>query len=424
MGTKVAPVCTIAPAPCLAQVQPVNRFVTIAVRVAALCSLVAACERRGKLEPPMCDVNEAGISDSTIGPLHIDEALPALRVRCPAVADTLVAAVGSAGGTPALRLTVVGAPVIIRQGSNKVTALHVASPFFRTNDSLGVGTSIAKFRNVPGIRVSKPPGASAILLDRRRCGVTYELSGWGSLPPLPDDPPLGGAVLSSWPDSIVVRGVTVTGCRGVTRDLGVDSISEALADSAHPVVDSTPDMPLPSELPTQPPAPVARARGDTGAISATPSELAELSAKLDVPVQGITRAQLRDTYAESRGGRVHEALDIPAARGTPVIAATDGKVLKLFNSKAGGLMVYTSDASARFVLLYGHLDRYANGLSEGMPLKRGQVIGYVGTTGNAPIGTPHLHFAVLRGRPNVSWWSGTPVNPYPLLVPARRSTGG
>jgi hypothetical protein len=324
-----------------------------------------------------------------------------------------------------LRLTVVGAPVIIRQESNKVSALHVASPFFRTNDSLGVGTSIAKFRDVPGIRVSKAPGASAILLDRRRCGVTYELSGWGSTPPLPDDPPLGGAVLSNWPDSIVVRGVTVTGCRGVTRDLGVDSISEALADSAHLVVDSTSDMPLPSELPTRPPEPVARGtRADTGAISATPSELADLSAKLDVPVQGITRAQLRDTYAESRGGHVHEALDIPAARGTPVLAATDGKVLKLFNSKAGGLMVYATDASERFVLLYGHLDRYADGLSDGMRLRRGQVIGYVGTTGNAPIATPHLHFAILRGRPNVSWWSGTAVNPYPLLVPARRSSGG
>jgi murein DD-endopeptidase MepM/ murein hydrolase activator NlpD len=162
-------------------------------------------------------------------------------------------------------------------------------------------------------------------------------------------------------------------------------------------------------------------RTDTGSIAATPLELADLSARLDVPVQGIRRPQLRDTYAESRGGRAHEALDIPAARGTTVISATDGRVLRLFNSKSGGLMVYAADASERFILLYGHLDRYANGLSDGMRLERGQVIGYVGTTGNAPIGTPHLHFAILRGRPSVSWWSGTPVNPYPLLVPGGRS---
>jgi len=395
-----------------------HRYVAFALGI-ALSSVVAACERRGKLESSTCDVNEAGISDSTIGPLHLDEALPALRVRCPAVGDTLVAAAGSAGGTPALRLIVVGAPVIIRHDGTKVTELHVTSPFFRTNDSLGPGTSVAKFRNRPGIRVSKAVGAPyAVLLDRRRCGVAYELSGWGgSAPPLTDsDSLVRGAALASWPDSIVVRAVTVSGCHGVTRDIGVDSISESLADSALPPVDTSPDMPLPSELPKLP----AAARADTGSISATPRELADLSAKLDVPVQGVTRPQLRDTYAETRGGRVHEALDIPAGRGAAVIAATDGRVLKLFNSKAGGLMVYTTDPSERFILLYGHLDSYATALREGMPLERGQVIGYVGTTGNAPIGTPHLHFAILRGRPNVAWWFGTPVNPYYLLVPSSR----
>ena len=117
---------------------------------------------------------------------------------------------------------------------------------------------------------------------------------------------------------------------------------------------------------------------------------------------------------------MHEALDIPAARGTPVQSAADGRVLKLFTSKPGGLMVYAADASDRFVLLYGHLDRYADGLREGMRLERGKVIGYVGTTGNASAGAPHLHFAILRGRPNVRWWDGVPVNPYPLLIPAGR----
>jgi murein DD-endopeptidase MepM/ murein hydrolase activator NlpD len=159
-------------------------------------------------------------------------------------------------------------------------------------------------------------------------------------------------------------------------------------------------------------------KADTG-LSATPQELSQLSATLEVPVQGVTRAQLRDTYAEPRGGRVHEALDILAPRGTPVLSATGGRLLKLFNSKAGGLMVYATDASEHFLLLYGHLDSYADGLSEGMRLERGQVIGYVGTTGNAPVGTPHLHFGILRGQPNVSWSRGMPVNPYPLLVPGR-----
>ena len=159
-------------------------------------------------------------------------------------------------------------------------------------------------------------------------------------------------------------------------------------------------------------------KANTGAV-VTPAELSALSAQLEVPVQGVTRAELRDTYAEARGDRVHEALDILAARGTPVLSATNGRVLKLFNSKAGGLMVYATDASERFILLYGHLDGYAPGLRDGMRLERGQVIGYVGTSGNAPPATPHLHFGILRGQPNVSWSRGVPINPYPLLVNER-----
>jgi murein DD-endopeptidase MepM/ murein hydrolase activator NlpD len=151
----------------------------------------------------------------------------------------------------------------------------------------------------------------------------------------------------------------------------------------------------------------------------TPRQLADLSAALDVPLQGTTPAQLRDTYAEPRGDHLHEALDILAPRGTPVVSATDGRLLKLFHSKAGGLMVYAMDTSELFILLYGHLEGYAIGLWEGMPLERGQVIGYVGTSGNAPVGTPHLHFAILRGQPLVSWSVGAPVNPYPLLVPPK-----
>jgi hypothetical protein len=191
---------------------------------------------------------------------------------------------------------------------------------------------------------------------------------------------------------------------------------ETLAAYVPTVVDSSGSQPSSPEVVIAPAEPNPPATGtDTGSF-ATPLELADLSARLDVPVQGITRAQLRDTYAEPRSSRVHEALDIPAPRGTPVLSATDGRLLKLFNSKPGGLMVYATDTSERFILLYGHLDSYGEGLSDGMRLQRGQVIGYVGTTGNAPIGTPHLHFAILRGNPKASWSKGTPVNPYPLLV--------
>jgi peptidoglycan LD-endopeptidase LytH len=151
-------------------------------------------------------------------------------------------------------------------------------------------------------------------------------------------------------------------------------------------------------------------------LVATARELKELSAALGIPVQGVVRADLRDSYTESRGDRSHEAIDILVARGTPVLSAADGRVLRLFDSKPGGLMVYATDASERFILLYGHLDGYAPGIVDGMTIRRGQVIGYVGTTGNASEDTPHLHFGILRGRPDVSWSKGVAANPFPLLV--------
>ena len=122
---------------------------------------------------------------------------------------------------------------------------------------------------------------------------------------------------------------------------------------------------------------------------------------------GVHPKDLLDTFNEARGSRRHNALDIPAPRGTPVISATAGKVLRVFSSEAGGLMVYASDPTDRFVLMYAHLDRYANGLADGMPLQRGDTIGFVGTTGNAP---PNARTSNI-GR----WWTGMPVDPRPLL---------
>ncbi|HET7434247.1 MAG TPA: M23 family metallopeptidase [Thermoanaerobaculia bacterium] len=135
-----------------------------------------------------------------------------------------------------------------------------------------------------------------------------------------------------------------------------------------------------------------------------------------VPVAGIERSALRDMFNEVRGNRRHEAIDILAPRGTPVIATDDGFVKKLFTSVPGGLTIYQFDPDQRYCYYYAHLDRYADGLHEGQQLHTGDVIGYVGTTGNAPKDTPHLHFALIRLDADRRWWKGTYVNPYPALA--------
>jgi murein DD-endopeptidase MepM/ murein hydrolase activator NlpD len=134
-------------------------------------------------------------------------------------------------------------------------------------------------------------------------------------------------------------------------------------------------------------------------------------------VQGVQASDLRDTYSEARsGGRTHNAIDILAPYGTPVVASVDGTIRKLFTSKAGGLTIYQFDRDESRVYYYAHLERYADGLAEGQVVARGTVIGYVGTSGNAPIGTPHLHFAIEDLPPTKEWWKGEPINPYPLLT--------
>ena len=156
-------------------------------------------------------------------------------------------------------------------------------------------------------------------------------------------------------------------------------------------------------------------RDTTNPPIARDDELAALAATLTIPVAGVKAEELLDTFNEMRGERRHDALDVPAPRGTPVLSATDGRVLRVFTSERGGLMIYAADASERFVLMYAHLDRYADGMSDGVALQRGQVIGYVGTTGNAPPNVPHLHFAIARSTDVSRWWEGTPVDALPLL---------
>jgi murein DD-endopeptidase MepM/ murein hydrolase activator NlpD len=135
---------------------------------------------------------------------------------------------------------------------------------------------------------------------------------------------------------------------------------------------------------------------------------------LALPVEGLDRKTLRDTFAEGRAGHVHEAIDILAPRGTPVVAVEDGHIEKLFTSKQGGLTIYQFDPGGRYCYYYAHLDRYAAGLTQGQRVKRGQVIGYVGVSGNAAPQTPHLHFTIFKLAADKRWWRGAPINPFPL----------
>ena len=152
------------------------------------------------------------------------------------------------------------------------------------------------------------------------------------------------------------------------------------------------------------------------AAGATPAAPATVPGKLLVPVQGIRSAELTDTFYQPRGEqRQHEALDIMAPTGTPVVAAADGRVVKLFQSKPGGLTVYQFDPSEQYAYYYAHLDRYADKIKEGMDIKRGDVVGYVGVTGNSDPNAPHLHFAVVALTAEKQWWKGTPLNPFPLM---------
>jgi peptidoglycan LD-endopeptidase LytH len=193
----------------------------------------------------------------------------------------------------------------------------------------------------------------------------------------------------------------------------------------------------PEARPTVPPGPLPRLPGDsTDAAVATnpfarPAELWTSPAAmvtdlehlrehaLTFPVEGFDLHRLRDNFAEMRGDRVHEAIDIPAPRGTPVLAADEGPVQKLFVSARGGLTVYQFDRTGQYCYYYAHLDRYAEGLREGQWLKKGDRVGYVGTSGNAPPNVPHLHFTIFRLGADRHWWEGTAVNPFPLWALAR-----
>jgi len=158
----------------------------------------------------------------------------------------------------------------------------------------------------------------------------------------------------------------------------------------------------------------------TASIPSTANEasptLSGAPPQLIIPVPGVRPDQLRDTFSDARAeGRVHDAIDIPAPLGTPVIAAADGTIIKLFHSDRGGTTIYQLSTDGRFVFYYAHLDRYAEGLAEGHVARQGEAIAYVGDTGNAGAGNYHLHFSIALVSDPKKYWQGVNVNPYPLL---------
>ena len=234
-----------------------------------------------------------------------------------------------------------------------------------------------------------------------------------------------GLIYTTKPDSTQAR-ITLTR-HGDTATV-IDTSKIHPAGTSSDTVSFVPsDVPSYETAPTSVPAPTASApvapavpgamtlkTGGSSFPGVTPADLTTLRAHRPIiPAQGVTPEKLIDSFDDMRGGtRRHEALDIMSPRGTPVLSADDGQVLKLHNSAAGGLTVYVADTSQRYIMLYAHLDRYRPGLAEGMTVKKGELIGYVGSTGNASPAAPHLHFAIARSDNMKDWWKGTPLNPF------------
>lgn len=176
---------------------------------------------------------------------------------------------------------------------------------------------------------------------------------------------------------------------------------------AQPAVDAAPQPPLQTRYPL----PMS---GVTTPLSGS---------ALLIPVLGVPREQLVNTFTDARSeGRSHDAIDIMAPHGTPVVAVADGTIAKLFESERGGLTIYQFEPDGRLAYYYAHLQSYAEGLVEGQAIQRGQVIGFVGSTGNADPGGPHLHFAVFVLGAERNYWEGEAINPYPLLTGERSQT--
>ena len=180
----------------------------------------------------------------------------------------------------------------------------------------------------------------------------------------------------------------------------------------------------PSSASTAPRVVLAGAALGRTAVSSTEAVNYIVARGMAIPVAGKTLGQLQDTFDEGRSsGRIHRALDILAPRGTPVVAADSGRVLRISVNALGGNTIYATDPRGRIVYYYAHLDAYQPGLVQGAQIARGDTLGFVGTTGNAPKDTPHLHFQVMRMPSDGKYWDGEPINPYPLFLLSHAAAG-
>ena len=185
-----------------------------------------------------------------------------------------------------------------------------------------------------------------------------------------------------------------------------------------PVAETVIDPTQIQEIPTPLPIPSIFYESNVQIEQPTPAPAIHLTTGegLIVPVAGVQPDKLTDAFNDARSdGRIHDAIDIMAPLGTPVLAAIDGKIARFFDSELGGITIYQLTDDAKFVLYYAHLQKRVDGIIEGMPIKKGQTIGYVGDTGNAGAGNFHLHFSIARVTDPKRYWEGTYINPYPLL---------
>ncbi len=195
-------------------------------------------------------------------------------------------------------------------------------------------------------------------------------------------------------------------------DLGTTAPAESPVQSPAELPEPTVS---PSDLPEESPA-VSPAESPSTTTALPPSFVGKI--KLLIPVAGVRPEQLIDTFDDARSeGRVHDAIDIPAPAGTSVLAAADGRIVKLFQSERGGTTIYQLSGDQKLIFYYAHLSGYANGLAEGNQVRQGDVIAYVGDTGNAGPGNFHLHFSIAIVSDPKRYWDGTNINPYPLLRP-------
>jgi murein DD-endopeptidase MepM/ murein hydrolase activator NlpD len=237
------------------------------------------------------------------------------------------------------------------------------------------------------------------------------LTGWRGKKTAPNPRDAGRIEVISYVQCALVVG-TVLAAAGMARGYGTPTVVGAAPIA--PAVTATPTSA--NGAVAVPPIP------PSGTENVTAEDLALLASEIAMPLDGIDPMTLHSNFAERRGGgtRQHEALDIMAPRRTPVKSAARGRVLKLFTSVDGGLMVYAADSSERFVLMYAHLDGYAPAMRDGAPLALGEVIGFVGYTGNALASAPHLHFAIARSADVKRWSRGKPIDPLLVLIAAKR----